>query len=116
MDKETNTMDDIEITLEHLLKLCRYGTNIRVVASDTGKTIIQNLNSLANSKDKRQAAKWEAYRLVPVHYIYPDVIMADIKRRLSDYIPFCITASMYSIDYKSADERFKEILRDGKNE
>lgn len=109
-------MNNDEITLEHLLKLCRYGTNIRVVAADTGKTIIQCLNSLANSKDKRQAAKWKAFRSVPVHCIYPDVIMADLKRRISDHIPFCITASIFRIDYKEADERLLNILREGNNE
>lgn len=109
-------MNNDEITLEHLLKLCRYGTNIRVVAADTGKTIIQCLNSLANSKDKRQAAKWKAFRSVPVHCIYPDVIMADLKRRISDYIPFCITASIFHFDYMEADERLQNILNEGKNE
>jgi len=109
-------MSDDEITLECLLKLCRYGTNIRVVMNDTDKTIIQNLYCLANSKDRRQAAKWEVFRTATVHCIYPDVIMADIKRRISDHIPFCITARMYRYEYDRADERFKEILREGENE
>lgn len=51
-----------EITIEQLLELCRYGTDIRIVRSDNGGTVIERLSSLANSKDKRQVAKWEAFR------------------------------------------------------
>jgi hypothetical protein len=61
-------------------------------------------------------AKWEAFRSVAVFRIQPDVIIGDIRQRTSDHLPFCITAFMYSFDYKRADAEFKEILRDGKSE
>lgn len=97
-----------EITIEQLLELCRYGTDIRIVRSDNGGTVIERLSSLANSKDKRQVAKWEAFRKMPVHGIYPDIQMGALSHRVSDHIPFGITASILPSDYSAAMEKIKK--------
>lgn len=100
-----------EISIEQLLELCRYHTHIRIVRSDNGSTVIDGLWSLANSKDKRQAAKWEAFREMHVHAIYPDIQMGALSHRVSDIVPFGITASIYPSDYQAAMERIKNVKK-----
>lgn len=108
-------MGDYSITIEHMLNLCSYGTHINIKLHDTGKIVINGVNSLANSKDKRQKAKWEAFKTAHVDYIKPTTDMADLKRH-DNLIILTITASIYRFEYESAIERMEKILEKGANE
>lgn len=68
-----------EIKIEDLLKLCAYGTHINVKLADTGKIAINGVNAMSYSKDKRQKAKWEAFKNKPVYHIEPAVDTAGLK-------------------------------------
>lgn len=46
-----------EVTIAELANLCCYGAHINVLRADNGKVVINGVNRLRNSKDKRQAAK-----------------------------------------------------------
>ena len=69
-----------EITIEELLKLCGYGVHINIKRADNGKVVINGVNVLKNSKDKRQIAKWDAFKDKKVYGIRPSVQIEGIKR------------------------------------
>lgn len=57
-----------KITIEDIAVLTEFYSRVRVVNERTGNIIIDGLSSMKNSKDRRQVAKWAAYRDVPVSY------------------------------------------------
>lgn len=68
------------ITIDNLLSLCGYGVHIKVKRADNGKVVIDSVNALKNSKDKRQQAKWEAFKDKEVFGIRPSAQVECIKR------------------------------------
>ena len=68
------------ITIENLSNLCGYGVHIKVKRADNGKVVIDSVNALKNSKDKRQQAKWEAFKDKEVFGIRPSAQVECIKR------------------------------------
>lgn len=71
---------DHEITIAELANLCCYGTHINVLRADNGKVVINGVNRLRYSKDKRQATKWNAFKDRKVYGIRPSVQIEGIKR------------------------------------
>lgn len=68
------------ITIDDLSNLCCYGVHIKVKRADNGKVVINGVNALKNSKNKRQQAKWEAFKDKEVYGIRPSVQIEGIKR------------------------------------
>ena len=68
------------ITIDELSALCCYGVHINIKRADNGKVIINGVNELKRSKDKRQAAKWNAFKDRKVYGIRPSVQIEGIKR------------------------------------
>ena len=99
------------ITIEQLLKLCAYGTHINIKLADNGTIAINGVNCMENSKDKRQKARWEAFKNKPVFHISPSVEIADMKRRVGDCFRMIIEASILRIDYDQAMTEYKEMLK-----
>lgn len=100
-----------KITIEDIVVLSYFGTWVRVVNARTGKIIIDGLSSLKNSKDRRQVAKWEAYRDVPVLHMSAFLRISD---KYKEYAHAAIEVSIWDSDDQAARERVKEIL--GKKE
>lgn len=98
---------DNEITIQKLLDITAYSTHINIKRSDTGAVVISSVKALAHSKDKRQMARWEAFKDMPVSNIRPSVDMASLKRN-RDFFSLAIEASIYIGDYKKAVEKFSE--------
>ena len=100
-------MEEREITIQKLLDISGYSTRIIIVRSDTGSVVIQSVKALANSKDKRQMAKWEVFKDMPVYGIAPTV---DIKlfKRYRDYFNLAIEATIYVGDYNKAMKKISE--------
>lgn len=74
-------MESMEkITIDNLLNICGYGVHIKVKRADNGKVVIDSVNALKNSKDKRQQAKWEAFKDKEVFGIRPSAQVECIKR------------------------------------
>ena len=97
-----------KITIADIAELVEFGSSVRVVNARTGKTIINGLSALKNSKDRRQVAKWEAYRDVPVSHMSAFLkILATYK----DYAYAAIEVTIWDSDDKAARERVKEILK-----
>lgn len=69
-----------EITIDELLNLCGYGIHINIKRADNGKVVINDVSSMERSKDKRQKAKWDAFRNKKVWGIRPSVQIEGIKR------------------------------------
>lgn len=90
------------ITIEELLEICRYGTHINIKVSDNGQTAINGVSSLKNSKDRRQMAKWEAFRSSRVYCIAPNIALADLKRSFSDVFCMTIDAMITREEYDDA--------------
>ena len=68
------------ITIEELSDLCRYGAHINVKRADNGKVVINGVNALKNSKDKRQALKWNAFKTRTVYGVMPSIQIEGLKR------------------------------------
>lgn len=68
------------ICIKELDSLCQYGTDIVVKRADTGRVVIDGVRLLANSHDKRQKAKWEAFKDKEVYGIRPSLRTEGIKR------------------------------------
>lgn len=68
------------ITIEKLSELCGYGVHINIKRSDNGKVVINGVNALRNSKDKRQIMKWDAFKGKEVYGIRPSVQIEGLKR------------------------------------
>lgn len=99
------------ITIEQLLKLCGYGTHINIKLADNGSIAINGVNCMENSKDKRQKARWEAFKNKPVLHISPSVEIADMKRHIGDCFRMIIEASILRDDYDQAMTEYKEMLK-----
>lgn len=92
-----------EITVENLLKITAYGTSLTIKHADTGRVVISGVSQLKNSKDKRQAEKWEAIRSLPVGYIKPIATAG----RQSDVLILGIEASIGKHDFDEYQRRVK---------
>lgn len=95
------------ITIEELLEICRYGVHINVKISDNGQTAINGVSSLKNSKDRRQMAKWEAFRTSRVYCITPNITLADLKRKFDDIFTMTIDAMITRDEYDQAMKIYK---------
>lgn len=95
------------ITIEELLEICRYGTHINIKVSDNGQTAINGVSSLKNSKDRRQMAKWEAFRTSHVYCIMPNIALADLKRNFNDIFRMTIDAMITRDEYDQAMNIYK---------
>lgn len=100
-----------KITIEDIAVLTDFGSRVRVVNARTGKIIIDGLYSMKNSKDRRQVAKWEAYRDVPVYHMSACFWIGDMSK---DFARAAIEVSIWDSYDQAARERVKEIL--GKKE
>ena len=69
------------ITIDKLSDLCGYGVHINIKRSDNGKVVINGVNALKNSKDKRQIMKWDAFKDKEVYGIRPSVQIEGLKRK-----------------------------------
>lgn len=92
---------DNEITVQKLLDITAYSTHISIKRSDTGAVVISSVRALSYSKDKRQMARWEAFKDMPVSNIRPSVDMASLKRN-GDFCSLVIEASIHVFDYEKA--------------
>ena len=95
------------ITIEELLEICRYGTHINIKVSDNGQIAINGVSSMKNSKDRRQMAKWEAFRTARVYCIMPNIALADLKRNFDDIFRMTIDAMMTRDEYNEAMKIYK---------
>lgn len=98
-----------KITIEDIHRLTSFGTQVRVLNSCTGKLIIDDLNTLARSNDKRQAAKWEAYKDVVVNALHPGTVLQR-ERFFADTVRLTIEATIHSYDDELARKRVMGIL------
>lgn len=69
-----------EITIAELSALCCYGVHINIKRADNGKVVINGVSAMKHSKDKRQIAKWDAFKDKKVYGIRPSVQIEGIKR------------------------------------
>ena len=90
-----------------MLDITAYSTHINIKRIDTGAVVISSVMALAHSKDKRQMARWEAFKDMPVSNIRPSVDMASLKRN-RDFFSLAIEASIYVCDYEKAVEKLTE--------
>lgn len=95
------------ITVEELLEICRYETHINIKVSDNGQTAINGVSSLKNSKDRRQMAKWEAFRNSHVYCIMPNIALADLRRNFNDIFTMTIDAMITRNEYEQAMKIYK---------
>ena len=98
---------DNEITVQKLLDITACCTHINIKRSDTGAVVISGVRALAHSKDKRQMARWEAFKDMPVSNIRPSVDIASLKRN-RDFFSLAIEASIYVGYYKDAVKKLAE--------
>ncbi|MBP5410900.1 MAG: hypothetical protein J6Y26_03210 [Lachnospiraceae bacterium] len=105
-------MDERIITLDEIRKLCGYGTRIRVLNGRTGKVILDGLGELARSKDKRQKAKWDAYKDLEVTHLYPGIVFSK-GTIFSDSAYLIIQATISDTDDTAARKWVKKILAGG---
>lgn len=99
-----------KITIADIAELVEFGSSVRVVNARTGKTIIDGLSALKNSKDRRQAAKWEAYRNVVIEHMRAFFLVGDMFKEVAHA---AIEVSIWDSDDRAARERVKEILKGG---
>lgn len=97
------------ITIDELAVLCRYGTHINVKRADTGKIVINGVNAMKFSKDKRQQAKWEAFKNKEVYGIVPTVEIEGLKRD-EDVVRLDIEAWIDSGSCEQAIKEYKEAV------
>lgn len=102
-----------KITLVDIQRLTSFGVRVRVLNAGSGKLIIDDLNSLARSKDRRQAAKWTAYKDAPVHAIHPGTVFQR-GTIFSDSVYLTIEVTILGFYDVEGRKRVKEIL--GKKE
>ncbi len=94
------------ICLKELFHLCQYGTDIVVKRADTGRIVIDGVRSLANSKDKRQKAKWDSFKDKEVYGIRPSLRTEGIKRE-DDFFRMIIVVWISSGECEKAIEEYK---------
>lgn len=68
------------ITIAELYELCGYGVHINIKRADNGKVVINGVSAMKYSKDKRQIAKWDAFKDKKVYGIRPSVQVEGLKR------------------------------------
>ena len=68
------------ITIDELSELCGYGVHINIKRADNSKVVINGVNALKYSKDKRQIMKWDAFKGKEVYGIRPSVQIEGLKR------------------------------------
>lgn len=95
------------ITIEELHGICGYGTHINIKVSDNGQMAINGVSSLMNSKDRRQMAKWEAFRTARVYCIQPFIMLSDLTRRFGDKFGMTIDALITRDEYDRAMKIYK---------
>lgn len=95
-----------EITIDELLSLCGYGIHINIKRADNGKVVINGVSSLKHSKDKRQAAKWNAFKDRKVYGIRPTVQIEGIKRD-DHFFLMCIEAWISKCECEEAVAEYK---------
>lgn len=98
-------MED-EITIAELSALCCYGVHINIKRADNGKVVINGVSSLKRSKDKRQVAKWNAFKDRKVYGIRPSVQIEGIKRD-DHFFLMCIDAWISKYECEAAVAEYK---------
>lgn len=97
---------DNEITIEESLKFCVYGMHINVLRVDNGKVVINDVGAMERSKDKRQKAKWNAFRNKKVSGIRPSVQIEGIKR-YDEFFRMSIEVWIRKHEYEAAVAEYK---------
>lgn len=98
-----------EITIEELLKLCGYGVHINIKRADSGTLVINGVSAMAWSKDKRQKAKWDAFKDKKVYGIRPSIQIEGIKRD-DHYFLMSIEAWISKYECETAVAEYKAKL------
>ena len=99
-----------EIKIEDLLKICAYGTHINIKLSDTGKIVINGVNAMSYSKDKRQKAKWEAFKNKVVYHIEPSIDTAGLKYN-NQCFRLNLEAYIHRLQYDLAMTEYEEAMK-----
>ena len=94
------------ITIDNLLNLCCYGIHINIKRADNGRVVINDVDSLRRSKDKRQQVKWEAFKDKKVYGIRPSVQVEGLKRD-EPYFLMSIEAWISKYDCEEAVAEYK---------
>lgn len=95
-----------EITIEELLNLCGYSVHINIKRADNGKVVINCVSAMKYSKDKRQIAKWNAFKDRKVYGIRPSVQIEGIKRD-DHFFLMCIEAWISKYECEAAVAEYK---------
>jgi hypothetical protein len=95
-----------EITINELLSLCCYGVHINIMRADNGKVVINGAAAIKRSKDKRQAAKWNAFKDRKIYGIRPSVQIEGIKRG-EHFFLMCIDAWISKYECEEAIAEYK---------
>lgn len=95
------------ITIDKLSDLCGYGVHINIKRADNGKVVINGVNALRHSKDKRQNAKWDAFKEKKVYGIKPSIQIEGLKRD-DPYFLMSIEAWISKYDCEDAVAKYKE--------
>lgn len=93
-----------EITIAELANLCCYGTHINVFSAASGKVVINGVNAMMHSKDKRQIAKWNAFKDRKVYGIRPSV---QIKGQSDHFFLMSIEAWISKYECEAAVAEYK---------
>ena len=94
------------ITIDELSNLCGYGVHINVKRADNGKVVINGVNALKYSKDKRQIMKWDAFKGKEVYGIRPSVHIEGLKRN-DPFFLMSIEAWISKYDCEDAVAEYK---------
>ena len=98
-----------KITIDELTVLCGYGVHINIKRSDNGKVVINGVNAMKYSKDKRQIAKWDAFKTKEVYGIRPSIQIEGLKRD-DPFFLMSIEAWISKYDYEDAVEEYKRMV------
>lgn len=104
--KETLKPLEHEITIAQLYELCGYGVHINIKRADNGKVVINGVSSMKHSKDKRQIAKWDAFKDRKVYGIRPSVQIEGIKRD-DHFFLMSIESWISKYEYEAAVAEYK---------
>ena len=94
------------ITINKLSELCGYSVHINIKRADNGKVVINGVNALKYSKDKRQIMKWDAFKGKEVYGIRPSVQIEGLKRD-EPYFRMSIEAWISKYDCEDAVAEYK---------
>lgn len=95
------------ITIDKLSDLCGYGVHINIKRADNGKVVINGVNALKHSKDKRQNAKWDSFKEKEVYGINPSIQIEGLKRD-NPFFLMSIEAWISKYDCEDAVAKYKE--------